>query len=452
MHLGVSGMSEKLIKESTFVSFDGTVELCTSHQRPDRYRHIEMDFEGQHRIVRGGGYSFSAASFGQNILVQEMSSFDRFLDFDPVCKTVKVEAGMPLGRLQSWAMKRALYFPVLPGYPEITIGGCVAVDAHGKNPSKDGTFSEWVTAINLFHPTYGYMRLSKDENKEAFGLTCGGFGMTGIIIDVTLQLVELPSNAFEVRKIPVASLNDAIKILAEYSDKSDFIYSWHDGTRRDEAFGAGVVFWGSWMKGNKVQIKPRSKEMIMTASSRAKMPFSVWNRFSVSVANRLFMAMNKSRPFEILDADKATFPFAYNTLYHRFYGSTGFTEIQVLVGHHVVKIFAKKLQDLVERFNPPLVMISLKMFSGKQKSLSMAGDGYLIAFNFFRSSKLKEFLEQIDQLVIEIGAQPNLSKDSRISRELASQTLPNYAGFKSRLNAFDPLRLYRSELSNRIDV
>lgn len=445
-------MSEKLVKESSFVSFDGTVELCTSHQRPDRYRHLEMDFGSQSRIVRGGGYSFSAASFGEKTLVQEMSGFDRFLDFDPARKTVKVEAGMPLGKLMSWAMKRGLYFPVLPGYPEITIGGCVAVDAHGKNPWKDGTFSEWVAEINLFHPTYGYMRLSKYENQEAFGLTCGGFGMTGIIVDVTLQLVELPSNAFEVKKIPVASLSEAMQILAEYSDESDCIYSWHDGMRRGKAFGAGVVFLGSWLEGNQAEINARLKDKIMTACSRAKMPFSVWNDFSVAVANRLFMAMNKSRPIEILDVNKATFPFAYNTLYHRFYGRIGFAEIQVLVAQQFAEKFIQKLQDLIERYNPPLVMISLKMFRGKQESISMAGDGYLIALNFYRSSTLSEFMELIDQLVIESGAQPNLSKDSRITGAVASQTLPNYAGFKSRLQAFDPLRLYQSELSNRIGV
>lgn len=445
-------MSEKLIKESTFISFDGAVELCTSHQRPDRYRHLEMDFGSQRRIVRGGGYSFSAASFGKKILVQEMGGFDRFLDFDLAHKTVKVEAGMTLGKLMDWAMKRGLYFPVLPGYPEITIGGCVAVDAHGKNPWKDATFSEWVTEINLFHPTHGYMRLSREENPEAFGLTCGGFGMTGVIVDVTLQLVELLSNAFEVKKIPVASLNEAMRKLTEYSDKVDFIYSWHDGTRRGKDFGTGVIFLGSWLEGKQADICVHFKNKIMTSRSRAEMGYSLWNGYTVKAANRLFMAINQSSSVGIMDVGKATFPFAYNALYHCFYGRKGFAEIQVLVGQQVAETFVQKLQDLVEEYNPSLVMISLKMFRGKQKSLSMAGEGYLIALNFYRNSKLSQFLDLIDQLVIETGAQPNLSKDSRISKAVASQTLSNYAGFKSRLLMFDPLRLYQSELSNRIGI
>lgn len=445
-------MSEKLVKESEFITFDGAVTLCASHQRPDRYRHLEMDLGSRPRIARGGGYSFSAASFGDEVLVQEMGCFDRFLDFDQDVNTIKVEAGMPLGRLMDWAMKRGLYFPVLPGYPEITIGGCVAADAHGKNPWKDGTFSEWVKEINLFHPAHGYMRLSQDENPEVFGLTCGGFGMTGLIVDVTLQLVELPSNAFDVKKIPVASLTDAMQILAEYSDKSDFIYSWHDGTQRGKAFGSGVIFLGSWLKGKQADINVHLKNKTMTARNRADMPFALWNGYTVAAANRLFMAINKSSPVEIMDVNKATFPFAYNTLYHRFYGRKGFAEVQVLVGQHAAEIFVRKLQALVEQYNPPLVMISLKMFRGNRESLSMSGEGYLIALNFYRNRNLSAFLELIDQLSIETGAQPNLSKDSRISSAVASQTLPYYAGFKSRLQRFDPLRMYQSELSNRIGV
>lgn len=447
-------MSEKLVKESTFISFDGAIELKASHQRPDRYRHLEMDFGSQARIARGGGYSFSAASFGEKMLVQEMSGFDRFLDFDQTHMTVKVEAGMPLGRLVSWAMARGLYFPVLPGYPEITVGGCVAVDAHGKNPWRDGTFSEWVIEISLFHPTHGCLSLYRDESPGVFDLTCGGFGMTGIIVDVTLQLVKLPTNAFTVNKIPVTTLIETMQKLTEYSDGSDFIYSWHDGVLRGEAFGSGMLFLGNWLEDKQAVIKGkgRLKSKVMSARSRADMPFSLWNKYTVAAANRFFMAMNQLSAVEIMDVDKATFPFAYNTLYHRFYGRKGFAEIQVLVGQHIAETFVKKLQELVERHHPPLVMMSLKMFRGKQTSLSMTDEGYLIALNFYQTNKLSNFLMLIDQLVIETGAQTNLSKDSRVSQAVVSQTLPYYAEFKSRLQLFDPLRLFQSELSNRIGL
>lgn len=445
-------MTEHLIKNSSFVSFDGAVEISTSHQRPDRLRHLEIDFGSRPRIGRGGGYSFSAASFGDKVLVQEMIGFDRFLDFDPVAMTIRVEAGMPLGKLMEWVMARGLYFPVLPGYPGITVGGCVAADVHGKNPWKDGTFSEWVTQMSIFHPMYGYMKLSQGENNEVFTLTCGGFGMTGIIVDVTLQLTLLPSQGFVVRKIPVRSLGETLMALSEYSDSSDFIYSWHDGARRGENFGTGVVFCGKWLESRGRDIEQLAKCKLMTARSRAAIPFGLWNGTTSRYVNRMFHIMNQSGSSAVLGVRRATFPFAFNTLYHRFYGQNGLAEIQVLVGENDVHLFLTSLQKLVERHNPPLVLMSLKRFRGRQISLSITGSGFLVALNFYRNGELPEFLRLIDQLLIETGAQPNLSKDSRVSRTVTSLTLPNYDDFKARLLRFDPLRIYQSELSHRIGV
>ena len=445
-------MNEKLIKQSTFISFDGSITSHTLHQRPDRYRHLEIDFGDQPRIPRGGGYSYSAASFGEGSLVQEMVEFNRFLEFEPVAKTVKVESGMTIGTLMLWAIKRELYFPVLPGYPDITIGGCVAVDAHGKNPWKDGTISDWVVELTLFHPAYGYMRLSRDKEPLVFGMTCGGFGLTGVIVDVTLQLVELPSKMFKVQKMPVVSLSEAVNKLNEYGDKADFIYSWHDGAQRGRSLGAGIVFMGTWIDIKKDENYLALSHKRMTAISRSNIPFSLWNRFTVAQANRLFGLFNKLSSFEILDVVKGTFPFASNTLYHRFYGRKGFSEIQVLVREHDVEFFLQKLQDLIDRYNPPLTMMSLKRFRGKQKSLCVSGEGYLIALNFWRKNGLINFLSFIDHLTVDAGGQPNLSKDSRISCEVACRTLPYYEEYKSSLKLFDPLRLFQSDLSTRIRI
>ena len=64
-------------KETKFLSFDGSVEITSQHQRPDRFRNLEEIPNEVIRIGRGGGYSYAAPSFGKNILTQEMRSFNR---------------------------------------------------------------------------------------------------------------------------------------------------------------------------------------------------------------------------------------------------------------------------------------------------------------------------------------------------------------------------------------
>ena len=36
--------------------------------------------------------------------------------------------------------KEKKYLKILPGWPEVTIGGCIANNVHGKNPYRDGVF------------------------------------------------------------------------------------------------------------------------------------------------------------------------------------------------------------------------------------------------------------------------------------------------------------------------
>ena len=77
-------------KKTKFVSFDGSIEIVSQHQRPDRFRNLEQIPKDVIRIGRGGGYSYAAPSFGKNILTQEMTSFNRILEFDAKSQTVVV--------------------------------------------------------------------------------------------------------------------------------------------------------------------------------------------------------------------------------------------------------------------------------------------------------------------------------------------------------------------------
>jgi decaprenylphospho-beta-D-ribofuranose 2-oxidase len=191
------------------------------------------------RIGRGGGYSYAAPSFGKNILTQEMTSFNRILDFNEKSRTVVVEAGITLRELLKWSFRKKLLLKIQPGHPDITIGGCVAANVHGKNPHKDGTFVDVVLEIKLFHPDHGFIILSRTQNTDIFELTCGGLGLTGIIVSVKLQLDVLPSDRMIFERIPIESMIDATEFFKKNLDV-DFISSWHDGSPSKKNFGRGV--------------------------------------------------------------------------------------------------------------------------------------------------------------------------------------------------------------------
>ena len=441
-------MTHGIVRKTCFTTFDGTLSLSTTHQRPDRFSHLEFPDTTTHRIPRGGGYSYSASSFGESSLVQEMTCFNRFLEFNPQQATLKLEAGVSLIDLMEWALPRKLYFPVLPGYPLITVGGCVAADVHGKNPYIDGTFADWVNQLTVFHPQKGYQSCSREVNPNLFAMTCGGFGLTGIITDITLQLSELPSPAIALSRKSVHSLEEAQFELA--SSNADIAYSWHDATAGAN-FGAGIVYAGHWTESTQ-QLKPM-RFRPMTASTRAKLPLSAWNRVSARIANSAVLLHNRLKnDVSVTGVLDACFPFASNVYFHKLFGKTGLRESQFLVSEENVGQCTQALKELICETSAPTMMLSLKRFKGTQKSLGMSGTGYLVAIDCYRNARTEVFFQRLDQLIVEMGGQINLSKDSRVPPEIAALTVSGITDFKNNLFEYDPERIMRSELSARLGL
>ena len=433
------------LQRASFVSFDGAVALPAWHQRPDRYRHLQHDLGTVARIARGGGYSYAAASFGEDVIVQDMRAFNRILAFDGNDR-VRVEAGIAIGDLLEWTQRRELYPSVLPGYPLITVGGCIAADVHGKSSDRDGTFADIVDELTLYHPSMGFRSIGRAANPDLFARTCGGFGLTGVIVDATLRLSRLPANAVRVVGSPVRSFDEAIERLM--NERSDFAYSWHNGAARKSRFGRGLVFVGEWADGEPTA-RPRFSPM--TAASRAAWPL-LWNRSTVRLANGAFRWHKRRVAADVRSLFDSAFPFARRPAYHRFFGKRGLVEVQLLIPYNALRDFAARIESLVDRVDPPLAMVSLKRFSGSQRSLSLSGNGMLIALDLIRSDRTLEFMRELDSMTVDFKAQPNVAKDSRLPSAVARRALPYYDEFRSRLREIDPDRLYQSELSRRLEL
>ena len=56
------------------------------------------------------------------------------------------------------------------------------------------------------------MKLSNNENKDIFDLTIGGFGLTGTIVNVELQLIEMTGYDFTTTVEKVSSAKDAVNL------------------------------------------------------------------------------------------------------------------------------------------------------------------------------------------------------------------------------------------------
>ncbi len=441
--------SERYLKKTKFVSFDRSFSVHANHQKPDRLRMLDNEIK-EFQIPRGAGLSYAAASFGKNSLTRDMSSFNRILEFDESSKLVVVEAGITLKKLLAWSFKKKFFLPVLPGQPEITIGGCVAANVHGKNPYKDGTIMEHIEWIELFHPSIGTKIISRTNDEKIFYATLGGLGLTGIIIKVALKLQPLPSNTIAISSTKTQSLEDAVEIMNQHTE-DDLLYSWNMGSTFFN-FGKGIVTSGIFAEEDSFN-PPEIINMKSMNSSDRLLPFSIWNNFSSSIINSINRNMQSSKNLTKKDVFTAFFPFVgIARRFYGMYGSNGFNEYQILIKKSNSVEFVEKVNELIKSENPSLTVMIMKLFRGKQRFLHFSEDGLSLIFNLKHSRSTLDFLQKMDEMVISFGALPYIVKDSRLTKEMVEQCYPEYYDFKEVLNEIDPKRIFKSELSERLNL
>ena len=423
--------------------------MFANHQRPDRLRMLN-DRNEEFQIPRGAGLSYAPASFGKDRLIRDMCSFDRILEFDESSKIVVVEAGISLKKLLTWSFSKQLFLPVLPGQPEITVGGCVAANVHGKNPYKDGTFMEHVEWIELSHPTLGTKIISRSNEKKIFDATCGGLGLTGIITKVALKLQKLSSEIVILSPKKTESLKNTLEIMKQHTS-DDLLYSWNMGSTLFN-FGKGIVTSGIFSDDSSSKT-PQIKERKGMNSNDRLLPFSLWNTLSSPIINSINRKIQSGKNIVKKDVYSALFPFVGTArMFYGLYGSNGFNEYQVLIKKKYSVEFIDDLTKLIKSEKPSLTILAMKLFNGKQKLLHFSDEGLSIILNLKHCNSTLKFLKKLDDIVISYKALPYIVKDSRLTKEVVEQCYPEYHVFKEILNEIDPKRIFKSELSERMNL
>jgi FAD/FMN-containing dehydrogenase len=155
--------------------------------------------EGIPLVPSGGrtGLSGGAVAAHGEVVV----SFDRMrrvLDFDPIDRTVTVEAGVVTAAVQELARSKGLYYPVsFASEGSSQIGGNVATNAGGIRVLRYGLTREQVAGLKVVSGRGEVLECNRGLVKNASGydlrhLFVGSEGTLGLIVEATLRLTDPP--------------------------------------------------------------------------------------------------------------------------------------------------------------------------------------------------------------------------------------------------------------------
>jgi decaprenylphospho-beta-D-ribofuranose 2-oxidase len=434
------------------LSFDGTERCRGAFAAPDRYRVLRASFDGDGPFaVRGAGLSYCQASAAEGVTSVTSRHFDRLLAFDPVRLRVTVEPGVTVGDLLRFAVAHDAVFPVLPGHPAITVGGCAGFNVHGKTQHDVGHFSDHVVELTLLHPDHGELVCSRDEHPDVFDLTLGGMGLTGWIASLTLQLVPLPGHTVRRTVHRVANLAEAADLMAslrDAGDDGDALYAWNDLNRRGARFGRGMVYVETYEECSRPS-RVRYRRLAPGRRSRVRLGGS---RLATEAVNLGYRCRDRWPRSALRSVEAAAFPINGNEVYYRLFGRRGFREYQMAVPTAAWPAAVGEVERAVHDTGVPVTLGSLKLFAGEPHLLWFRSDGVCLTVDAAEGERTRRLFSRLDAVARGHGALVNLSKDSRVDAETVRAVYPGYDEFRHRLHDFDPARRFDSMLRRRIGV
>jgi len=150
-------------------------------------------------VPSGGRTGLSGGAVAANgELVLSLERMNRVLAFDPIDRSLTVQAGIALEAVHNAARGHGLEYPVdFAARGSCTIGGNIATNAGGIRVIRYGNTREWVAGLKVVDGRGELLELGRGLVKNSSGydlrhLMVASEGTLGIIVEATLRLTDPP--------------------------------------------------------------------------------------------------------------------------------------------------------------------------------------------------------------------------------------------------------------------
>jgi decaprenylphospho-beta-D-ribofuranose 2-oxidase len=152
--------------------------------------------------IAGQRHSQGGHTYYKDGIVVDMTDYNRIVSVDPEAKRITVQAGATWEDVQKAINPYGLAVQTMQSLNLFTVGGSISINAHGRD-IRNGSLIKSVESFRLLTADGTILHVSRSSNAEWFPLALGGFGLFGIILDVTLQLTddELYRESTELMKV-----------------------------------------------------------------------------------------------------------------------------------------------------------------------------------------------------------------------------------------------------------
>ncbi len=411
-------------------------------------------------LPRGQGRSYGDAALpAQGHCSVNTSGIDRLLSFNPATGVLDAEAGATLTALLAVSIPRGYFLPVTPGTMCVSLGGALASNVHGKNHHRVGSIEKFVLEMEVNTPI-GTFVCTPEKHRDLFVATLGGYGLTGCITRVKLQMIPIITSDVHVLRVKAPDLDGLFRLFAEHDGNYEYSVAWLDTLAKGKSLGRGVL-----MLGNHARVKfddadsgPVQSPLAYPQKRKLRVPFAmpavILNRPLLGAFNQLFYAVAPNHGLETRENFEGFFyPLDRIRDWNLLYGKSGFFQYQCVIpdprGEEGIAACLRFLSD-----NGLGAFLSvLKRCGNDEVMIPFCKHGYTLALDIpFRGPVTLKLLDKLDELVIGFQGRVYLSKDARLSPESFRAMYPEFGAWMDVVRRYNPNAKSDSRLAERLGL
>jgi len=377
-------------------------------------------------LAFGNGRSYGDVCFPKDTIILT-DDFNRIVSLDNKNGTIVCQSGVIFYDLFKEIIPKGWFLPVVPGTQFISVGGAVANDIHGKNHHSKGSFGNHIIEIKLQDKNNNIITCSRDNNLELFKATIGGLGLTGIILEVKIQLIKLSSTKISQNITPFYSFEEYLNLNKDFESNYEYTVAWVDFGNRKKSIK------GIFISGNHIEEKTN-----LTYHQRKVRLFPITptisfvNNLTISILNKAYFIKNNKSQNSIVKLNKFFFPLDLIYDWNKAYGKKGFLQYQfVLPVSQVEESIAKIHQIIIDSKIKPSLTV-LKTFGDIKPNgyLSFPRKGVSFAIDFPNVGRsLLNLLTELDKVIFDYGGALYPAKDIRMNKQMFKKSYPNLNEF-----------------------
>jgi len=397
-------------------------------------------------IPYGNGRSYGDSALSKNIVHVRPHRY--FLSFDEQNGLLHVQAGVLLSEILDSFISRGWFLKITPGTKLITIGGAIASDVHGKNHHIAGCFSECVEMFSLMLPDGKVVACSKQKNTTLFRATCGGMGLTGVILDAKISLKKINSKYINQTTIKTYNLKETFAAFEHYKD-SHYSVAWIDCLATKNELGRCLLMTADFADDGDLAYKIKKK---------MKVPFNFpsffLNTWTVKAFNFLYYRKVREKiSMQKVTIDDFFYPLDSIDNWNKIYGKKGFTQYQFILPKETSFVGLEQVLKAISDSGKGSFLAVLKLYGAENDNyLSFPMEGYSLALDFKIEKGLFELLDRLDDIVLKQGGRIYLAKDARVSKEVFEQGYPKIETFRALRKKLKMNKIFNSLQSQRLGI